>query len=1021
MRRDHFSQRDAAVFRRLHAVGVRAGYGLLLLLLLLALVPVAGAAPPQQTDGLDESGAAQALLASLTPLERVGQLFLVTFEGDAAPLESDIADLILNHRIGGVVLLADNDNITGYGNLDNVPLQVAELTNDLQRLALLGITTSQTALEGSENDPDAVPLVRLDPTVRTPIPLLVATSQEGGGYPYSQIFNGLTDVPNNMALGATWDPQQAAQAGEVLGQELAALGVNMLIGPSLDVLEDPRPFSISDLGTRSFGGDPYWVGVMGGAYTQGVQTGSNGRIAVIPKHFPGYGSSDRPLHEEVPTVRKSLTQLQQIELAPFATVTGGDIGVSGIADGLLTTHIRYQGFQGNIRATTNPVSFDQAALSTLMAQEEFASWRQGGGLLVSDKLGVRAVERFVDDTGQTFPHRQIARDALLAGNDLLYVAEFALGGDNVAAEVENIKDTLAWFEELYNNDPAFQQQVDTAVLRILRLKLRLYGGDISPENILVDTDQLDDVVGVHAPQMMDIAREAITLLSPTVEELANRVPQLPGPDANIVIFTDLRSGQQCSSCPEQPLIDVAALEERILARYGPEASDQIQPDQIESFALSELQAFLNAGPGPIVLPTPVITATAVPTNTVAPPTADISPPVVPSPTPEPPPAGYLAQEALREADWILFAMVGPLDNAGAISQFLAQRPDLVRETQVIVFSYGAPYYLDTTEISQLTAYFAAYTPGDAFLTTSLRALFQEIPLRGAPPVDVEGIRYDLFTQTQPDPDQVIALFVLDDDEDDMPLAVDNEPLGVSVGDTLRLQTGVILDHNGNPVPDGTPVRFIQRDRVQGLVNIIDEKPTVDGVAQLDYVLEARTEAGQFQITAESGAATISLEVNIAVGASPGEAQVSIFTPIPPPTSTPTATPEPTETPTPTATVTPPPTVTPPAPAANGPQIPSLLITLDEFQMLFAVVAGLGVVVGAGVVVNRRHEQNQARKLGLLLWGLIGGLILYNYFALGLPGSAVLVEMGSWAAIVTTLTGGAIGLFVYWLWFLALER
>jgi beta-N-acetylhexosaminidase len=200
----------------------------------------------------------------------------------------------------------------------------------------------------------------------TPIPLLIALNQEGDNAPNSHIFNGLTELPSSMAIGATWQPGSARLVGDVLGQELAAIGVNMLMGPVLDVLENPSADSASNLGARSFGGDPYWVGLMGQAYIDGVHVGSNGRVAVIAKHFPGFGASDRPLNEEIPTVQKELSQLELVELAPFFAVTGGAGSASETADGLLSTHIRYQGFQGNIRATTNPVSLDAQALATLM-------------------------------------------------------------------------------------------------------------------------------------------------------------------------------------------------------------------------------------------------------------------------------------------------------------------------------------------------------------------------------------------------------------------------------------------------------------------------------------------------------------------------------------------------------------------------------------------------------------------------------------------------------------------------------
>ena len=273
--------------------------------LALFLLLSAGSQPmlAQDEPAADSLAAAQAILDNMSVAERVGQLFLVTFEGDQATFDSDIADLITNYHIGGVVLSAENDNITGYGNLENIPAQTAELINNLQSLALVGQPIP--VADGPEIEEDAVPPTRLPTPPFTPIPLFVALAHEGGSYPNTAVLNGLTDVPSNMAIGATWQPELAQQVGEVVGRELSHLGINMLFGPSLDVLETPDPISPSDLGVRSFGGDPYWVGVMGSAYTAGVHMGSDNQIAVIPKHFPGYGASDRPLHEEVPTVRKS--------------------------------------------------------------------------------------------------------------------------------------------------------------------------------------------------------------------------------------------------------------------------------------------------------------------------------------------------------------------------------------------------------------------------------------------------------------------------------------------------------------------------------------------------------------------------------------------------------------------------------------------------------------------------------------------------------------------------------------------
>ncbi|MCA9978899.1 MAG: hypothetical protein KC413_24230, partial [Anaerolineales bacterium] len=493
------------------------------------------------------------------------------------------------------------------------------------------------------------------------------------------------------------------------------------------------------------------------------------------------------------------------------------------------------------------------ALKTLMELAPFADWRQAGGIIVSDALGVHSVEKFYDDTEQEFPHRRVAKDAFLAGNDVLYLADFALGSGNFELELANIKDTILWFREKYETDPSFQQRVDEAVLRILQLKLRMYDDDFSAENVQQDATLISHKIEPANATMLALEQAAVTLISPSQAELLERLASPPGPGDQIIIFTDELQIQQCSTCVPTPFISKTALETRILSLYGPDATAQVQRNQIRSFSFEELAAFLDAGPGPIVAPTETITVTAT-----AVPDSDIPP--TPLPTATPPPQ-YWVQEWLRDATWIIFAFQGETPQSQALNRFLAQRTDLIRGRKVIVFAYDAPYYLDTTEISKLTAYYGLYNATSAAIDTSVRALFQEIPLPGALPVNVSGTGYDLFQQTQPNLQQIIELFIVS--ESGVAQAPPGEaPLDVLVGDTLHLQTGIIRDHNGHPVPDGTVVQFVQQDRIQGLVNIIANVPTINGVAVLDYVLEART--GQFRITAVSGEATQSQAVDIII-------------------------------------------------------------------------------------------------------------------------------------------------------------
>ena len=113
-----------------------------------------------------------------------------------------------------------------------------------------------------------------------------------------------------------------------------------------------------------------------------------------------------------------MERLKLIELAPSFDVTDAtNSPQDAITDGLLLSRTRYQGFQGNIRATTKPVSFSRTAVDQLMSLNPFTAWRQNGGILVSDDLGSPAVKKFFSPTG-SFDARLIVRNAFLAGNDM---------------------------------------------------------------------------------------------------------------------------------------------------------------------------------------------------------------------------------------------------------------------------------------------------------------------------------------------------------------------------------------------------------------------------------------------------------------------------------------------------------------------------------------------------------------------------------------------------------------------------
>jgi len=909
------------------------------------VVLLASPSLPLQARGPVQEDAAARLLARMPPAARVGQLFVVTFPGTKIEEGTDIYQLIVEERIGGVLLTPENGNILNQGD---TLLQVATLTNGLQHLAW---EASQKPIRPGPGEEGATTLAPF-------VPLFIAV--KGGGIEnlYTAPISGTTPLPPPMALGATWDPTNAQTVGAILGQELNSLGINLLLGPSLDVLNTPRPGTPADLGVRSFGGDPYWVSRIGKAYIQGVHEGSGGRVAVVPGHFPGLGAADRPLTEEVSTVQKSLEQLKQIELAPFFAATGAEDPLAR-PDGLLVSHIRYRGFQGNIYASTKPVSFDPQALQQLMALPELAPWREDGGLTVADELGVRAVRRFYDPTEQAFNGLRVARDAFVAGNDLLILSHFA-STDEWDAHFDNIRTTIAFFREKYATDPTFQAWVDQAVLRILRLKLRLYGEPFALTDVQVDYDAIPEEVGRLAEQVAPITQAAVTLLSPPSPDLR---PPPPAADERIVIFTDDRQIKPCAGCSATHIIPPTLLEETLVRLYGPQATDQVSPGQVVSFTFNDLLDYL-AAPQPITEE---------------------------SGTPSPP---HPVQIALERADWVLFAMLDVTDQvppSTAIRRFLAEQADLLKNKRVVVFAFGAPYYLDTTEIAKLSAYFGLYGHTAPFVEAAARALFDEFPFTGASPVSIVSLNYDLIVQTQPDPDQEIRIFYQVGEEPIESTEGTPQPAEISQGDTLRLRTSVILDRNGHPVPDGTPVEFIFTYPQEGLEHTV-QVTTRDGVAEAMITLDR---VGQLQVSvrAEPHPRTVGLEVEIREGE---PAVIVTVTPTPtpvPPTPTPTAPPS--------AEATSPPTF----PTLQPGETPTAVDTEVNSRDLALGLGSALLVAFVGYLAYWALRRDPIGSLRVGLWSVAGGLLGYIGLAARIPGMAwVRQHAGEWSAPIAALLG-----------------
>lgn len=96
--------------------------------------PAATATPVLSAAASQMDELAALLVNRMSPAERVGQLFVVTFPGNDVQYGGDIVDLVYEYHVGGVVLSPRNGNFSNERGIDT-PRQVAVLANQLQAAA----------------------------------------------------------------------------------------------------------------------------------------------------------------------------------------------------------------------------------------------------------------------------------------------------------------------------------------------------------------------------------------------------------------------------------------------------------------------------------------------------------------------------------------------------------------------------------------------------------------------------------------------------------------------------------------------------------------------------------------------------------------------------------------------------------------------------------------------------------------------------------------------------------------------
>jgi beta-N-acetylhexosaminidase len=149
------------------------------------------------------------------------------------------------------------------------------------------------------------------------LPLLISADLEAGS---GMRFEDTPNLPWNMAVGATGEPEFARRQGAVTAREARALGVQHVFAPVVDVNNNAANPVIN---VRSYGEDPREVARFAAAFTEGAQGAG---VIATAKHFPGHGDTSVDSHRGLPVISVKRERLEQVELVPFRAVIAAGVG-----------------------------------------------------------------------------------------------------------------------------------------------------------------------------------------------------------------------------------------------------------------------------------------------------------------------------------------------------------------------------------------------------------------------------------------------------------------------------------------------------------------------------------------------------------------------------------------------------------------------------------------------------------------------------------------------------------------------
>jgi beta-glucosidase len=214
-------------------------------------------------------------------------------------------------------------------------------------------------------------------------------------------MNDTTQMPAGAAVAASFDTSLAETYGKVLGAEAKTKGADLVLGPTINIVRDPR----WGRAFESYGEDPYLAGQIGSANINGIQ--SQGTMAQV-KHYAVYNQEtnrntfadnaivdDRVVHEIYTAAFGTIVAEAHPSSAmcSYSSINGTYACENAYLNNILKTSFGFDGFiTSDWDGTHSTVQSANAGMDMQMPNDSFF-----GAALKQAVLDGRVAQSRVDD------------------------------------------------------------------------------------------------------------------------------------------------------------------------------------------------------------------------------------------------------------------------------------------------------------------------------------------------------------------------------------------------------------------------------------------------------------------------------------------------------------------------------------------------------------------------------------------------------------------------------------------------